>query len=662
MNRLTIKWKIVILLIIALVLMASLVAAISIYQLKTNMDQITKERAEDYKTSAYSAKESELKTAVNIAINTLRSYYKQTAIEKVKENLENTLQSRTDVILKTIEGYYEANKNRMSKAQLQAAIKSLVYDARYGKDGYFWIQDMQPSMVMHPINPKLDGKDLSNTADPEGKRLFVEMVDVVKQSGKGFVDYSWPKPGFDKPQLKVSYVVSFKPYNWIIGTGEYLEDVSGKIQKEAIETVKNMRFGQGDANYFWINDKTPTMIMHPDNPALDGTNIGDIKDTDGKFIFTDMVKLVSEQGSGYVRYHWNKGAEGAQPKLSFVAEFKEWGWVVGTGVWTDDIEAHIKAVQDSTGELITTIVVYILLISLALIIILALIMTYMVNRGVIKPIGGSINTIYEGSSQVTMAAGQIAEASTSLAEGATNQASNIERITAKMQETAEINRLNASHASEANQLANTAYKSAQDGNEKVSDLMNSMGKITESSEQISKIIKTIEEIAFQTNLLALNAAVEAARAGEHGLGFAVVADEVKNLASRSAEAAKETSAIIQTSIDLVKEGNGFASQTNEAFTDILDNVKKTYNLLAEMSQSVNEQTRNMESVTDSIKEIEDIIQQNAANSEETAASAEELSAQAISMQETVEEVAAIIGSHTLDTPQDSHTRRALPRP
>jgi methyl-accepting chemotaxis protein len=173
--------------------------------------------------------------------------------------------------------------------------------------------------------------------------------------------------------------------------------------------------------------------------------------------------------------------------------------------------------------------------------------------------------------------------------------------------------------------------------------MESMQNITSSSEQIAKIIKTIDEIAFQTNLLALNAAVEAARAGEHGLGFAVVAEEVKNLAGRSAKAAQETADIIETSIQQVNQGNTIAKETDEAFSDILDKIQKTSNLIGEIAISSKEQSEGMRQISQAMGQIDDVTQQNAAASEEAAAAAEELNAQATSMLITVAEVGKVVG-------------------
>ena len=207
-------------------------------------------------------------------------------------------------------------------------------------------------------------------------------------------------------------------------------------------------------------------------------------------------------------------------------------------------------------------------------------------------------------------------------------------------------------------MSKDASESANRGNAKIEALMEKMTGVSESSAKIAKIIKTIDEIAFQTNLLALNAAVEAARAGEHGLGFAVVAEEVKSLAQRSANAAKETADIIEESIEQIKNGNSIAEETNEAFEDIVDKVQKTSNIIGEISTSVNEQAEGMNQVASAMGQIDEITQQNAASAEEAAAASEQLNAQALSMLDSVAEIAKMVG---IDVDTQSNTHSSTPR-
>ena len=255
----------------------------------------------------------------------------------------------------------------------------------------------------------------------------------------------------------------------------------------------------------------------------------------------------------------------------------------------------------------------------------------------------AVSAISEANAQVLTASDQIAQSATSLAEGASTQASGVEEVSATIEESTAVNNQNSENAREANILANQANDAAKDGDLKIKNLMTSMTEITEASEQIAKIIKTIDEIAFQTNLLALNAAVEAARAGEHGLGFAVVADEVKNLAGRSANAAKETAGIIEKAIAKIKEGNQIAKETNESFSEILDKAKKTSDLIGEIAASVQEQAEGMNQIATAMGQIDQITQQNAATSEEAAAASEEMNAQASAMMTSVTELAKVVG-------------------
>ncbi len=260
------------------------------------------------------------------------------------------------------------------------------------------------------------------------------------------------------------------------------------------------------------------------------------------------------------------------------------------------------------------------------------------------------NGLSEGVAQVNDAAGQVSSASQQLAEGASEQASSLEETSSALEQMAAMTRTNAANAKEANELAATAHTAAEQGDK-------TMTAINESSDQISKIIKVIEEIAFQTNLLALNAAVEAARAGEHGKGFAVVADEVRNLAQRAAQAAKETTGLIENSVNKSREGA-------EAIKAIVGGVAKVTDLINGIAKASDEQALGVEQVNTAVAQMDKVTQQNASGAEESASAAEELSAQAASTKGLVDELIVLVQGNQNSSGHLSHqepsSRKRLP--
>ncbi len=285
----------------------------------------------------------------------------------------------------------------------------------------------------------------------------------------------------------------------------------------------------------------------------------------------------------------------------------------------------------------------IMIVGLAVGTLIAIISALWIARSITGPLSRIIAGLNEGADQVNDAAGQVSGASQQLASGASEQASALEQTSAALEEMAAMTRTNAENAQEANSLSGQARDAAQNGDRTMNQLNSAMAAINESSGQISKIIKVIEEIAFQTNLLALNAAVEAARAGEHGKGFAVVADEVRNLAQRAAQAARETTGLIETSVERAKEGTDVAAQVGEALGTIAGDVTKVTDLINGIAQASQEQAQGVDQVNTAVSQMDKVTQQNASGAEESASAAEELSAQAATVKTMVDELSSMVG-------------------
>jgi methyl-accepting chemotaxis protein len=599
--------------------------------------------------------------------------------EKVAEAYKSELQSVVNLAFTSIEAVYK--RSDLSEFEKKNEAKRIVEQMRYGGGNYLWINDMQPAMVMHPIKPALNGNDLAGFKDPNGKHLFVAMKDVCKTQGDGFVDYMWPKPGEEKPVAKLSYVKLFEPWGWIVGTGVYLQAAEDRFKDEAKKQIAALRFGPEKNDYFFIVDKDNKMVMHPIKPNLDGSDMSDFRDAEGKLLFREMVAVATSKQEGFVDYMWEKaGEDQPQEKLSFVKFFSEWGWVIGTGIYIDDIKQSMVAQQQKADQLVDRQKTLILATTLVTFLLVTFLIIYMTLRisAPIRIMNNMLQDVAEGEGDLTKRIPVVSSDETGQMAGWFNLF--VEKLQGMMgyisQESIQINKSSNTLSGISRELANNAQATSDKSDsvaaavEQMSANMNSVAgameetsanvnvvatavdqmtatieEIAETSEkarsiteqtvtqsgkasasvdelgsaatEITGVLETISEISEQVDLLALNATIEAARAGEAGKGFAVVANEIKDLANQTAEAT-----------DQIKERINSIQKTTTATVAEIRNISSVVGENADVvnaiATAVEEQSVTAREISHNVGEISLAVQEVNTNVAESSAVASEI--------------------------------------
>jgi methyl-accepting chemotaxis protein len=313
----------------------------------------------------------------------------------------------------------------------------------------------------------------------------------------------------------------------------------------------------------------------------------------------------------------------------------------------NEISSRINALnaedRETNRSKIGEIVVQVAVAALVGILLLCVVINLVASRIMVNPIRNISRRLAESARHVSSQSGQVNKTSHSLSDGASEQASAIEETSSSLEEMSAMIRQNAGNANQAEEHMKEASRIVHKANSSMTALTASMEEISGASEKTSKIIKTIDEIAFQTNLLALNAAVEAARAGDAGAGFAVVADEVRNLAMRAAEAAKETESLIDVTVGKTKDGTDLVIETNTAFSEVAESTSKVNELVTQIAAASNEQAQGIEQVNISVSAMDKVIAQTAASAEESTSVSEEMNAQASQMKRIVDGLVSMVG-------------------
>jgi methyl-accepting chemotaxis protein len=492
-----------------------------------------------------------------------------------------------DVALGIIkEEHATAQKGGVSDADAQKRAMARIGALRYGNNDYFWINDMHPKMVMHPIKPEMNGNDLSAYKDPNGKLLFVDFVDMVKKSGSGFVPYEWPKPGFDKPQPKLSYVVGFAPWNWLVGTGVYIDDLKAQTwastQRSLIVAGVILLFSLVVSIFVARSVTGPLQRMTAAMNDLAGGNLAvEVPGVGRGDEVGEMAKAVEIFKSNAVA---RQALEVEQREAETRATS---GRKADMHKMANDFEAAVGQIVEAVSS----------------------------ASGQLEVSAGTLTATAERAQELTSAvAAASEEASTnvqSVASATEEMASSVTEISRQVQESA--------------RMANDAVDQARVTNDRVSEL-------SKAATRIGDVVELINTIAGQTNLLALNATIEAARAGEAGRGFAVVASEVKALAEQTARATGEIGqqissiqAATQESVGAIKDISGTIERLAEISSTIAAAVEEQGAATQEISRNVQQAAQGTQQVSSNITDVQRGASETGSASSQVLAAAQSLS-------------------------------------
>ncbi len=478
----------------------------------------------------------------------------------MKDQADEALQARADAVRQHVEvahgvlAWAQAQETAglLTRQQAQAAARDAVAKMRYDGNEYFWINDMTPRVVMHPIKPELDGQDVGHVKDPNGLALFAAFVDTVRTQGKGYVAYQWPKPGQQASADKLSYVQGFEPWGWVIGSGTYVDDLHQQLLRKLAGLAAVVLAASAVACY----------------------------------LFLSFYRVI-EGGLNETRRHLRAMTEG-----DLTTSPSPWG--------KDEAAQLMFDLRDMQASLRTM-----------------------------------VHSVRRSSDDIVHASSEVASGAMDLSARTESAAASLQQSAASMEQIASTVKSTSAHTDEAARMAQHNAETATAGGRVMGQVMQTMEGIRDSSARIGEIIGTIDGIAFQTNILALNAAVEAARAGEQGRGFAVVAGEVRTLAQRSAEAARQIKVLIGTSVGQVESGVAVVRGAGAAIDDIVATSHRVNQLLGEVATGAREQTLGIGQIGQAVQDLDRVTQQNAALVEQTASASTAMRDQARALAQEV---------------------------